>query len=244
MTANAGYHAYATGDVLTAAQVQYNLQNQTVMYFATTTARDAALTGSILVEGMVSYTPATGVMYYNGSAWTAVGSTKVFNEQKFTANGTWTAPTGVTLAWVNIVSGGGGGGADGHQFGIGIGGAGGAQYTGQFTVVPATGYTVTIGGGGAGASASASASAQGSPGSASVFGSTTIAGGLEGRAGGGGSGFAFTTTGQSSFGIGGTSGGGSAAANSGGGGGGNYVSNTACTGGTGGSGIVIVRWLA
>jgi len=75
MTANAGYHAYATGDVLTAAQVQYNLQNQTVMYFATTTARDAALTGAILVEGMVSYTPATGVMYYNGTAWTAVGST-------------------------------------------------------------------------------------------------------------------------------------------------------------------------
>ena len=74
MTANAGYHAYATGDVLTAAQVQYNLQNQTVMYFATTTARDAALTGTILVEGMVSYTPATGVMYYNGTAWTAVGS--------------------------------------------------------------------------------------------------------------------------------------------------------------------------
>ena len=74
MTANAGYHAYATGDVLTAAQVQYNLQNQTVMYFATTTARDAALTGAILVEGMVSYTPATGVMYYNGTAWTAVGS--------------------------------------------------------------------------------------------------------------------------------------------------------------------------
>ena len=78
MTANAGYHAYATGDVLTAAQVQYNLQNQTVMYFATTTARDAALTGAILVEGMVSYTPATGLMYYNGSAWASVsGSANV-----------------------------------------------------------------------------------------------------------------------------------------------------------------------
>ena len=73
-TPNAGYHAYATGDVLAAEQVQYNLQNQTVMYFATTTARDTALTG-VLVEGMVSYTPATGIMYYNGSAWTAVGGT-------------------------------------------------------------------------------------------------------------------------------------------------------------------------
>jgi len=73
MTANAGNHVYNTGDVITAAQVQYNLQTQTVMYFATTTARDAALTGSILVDGMVSYTPATGLMYYNGTAWTAVG---------------------------------------------------------------------------------------------------------------------------------------------------------------------------
>ena len=85
MTANAGYHAYATGDVLTASQVQYNLQNQTVMYFATTTARDAALTGAILVEGMVSYTPATGLMYYNGSAWTAVGGSSVPTSYGFTA---------------------------------------------------------------------------------------------------------------------------------------------------------------
>jgi hypothetical protein len=72
MTANAGYHAYATGDVLTAAQVQYNLQNQTVMYFATTTARDTAL-ATAKVDGMVSYTPATGLMYYNGTTWIAIG---------------------------------------------------------------------------------------------------------------------------------------------------------------------------
>jgi hypothetical protein len=71
MTANAGYKTFNTGDVLTAAQVQYNLQNQSVMYFATTTARDAALTGSILVDGMVSYTPATGLMVYNGTTWAA-----------------------------------------------------------------------------------------------------------------------------------------------------------------------------
>ena len=74
MTANAGYHAYNTGDVLTAAQVQFNLQNQTVMYFATTVARDAALTGAILIEGLVSYVPSTKMMYYNGSAWVAVGA--------------------------------------------------------------------------------------------------------------------------------------------------------------------------
>jgi len=68
MTANAGYHAYATGDVLTAAQVQYNLQNQTVMYFATSAARTTAI-GSVTVEGMVTYIPANGLEYYNGSAW-------------------------------------------------------------------------------------------------------------------------------------------------------------------------------
>ena len=184
-----------------------------------------------------------------GLTWSSVSipSAVALQEQQFTANGTWTAPTGVTKAWVTIVSGGGGGGASGQPGpGAGIGGAGGAQYTGQFTVVPATGYTVTIGGGGAGGSTASAYVAQGSPGTASVFGSTTIAGGLEGRAGGAnGSGFAFSTTGQSSYGIGGTVGGGSAAANSGGGGGGNYVFNSStATGGTGGSGIVIVRWLA
>lgn len=73
MTANAGYHAYATGDVLTAAQVQYNLQNQTVMYFASSAARTTALTG-VLVEGMVSYIPANGLEYYNGSAWVVVAA--------------------------------------------------------------------------------------------------------------------------------------------------------------------------
>jgi len=71
MTANAGYHAYATGDVLTAAQVQYNLQNQTTMYFASASARTTALSG-VLVEGMVSYIPANGIEYYNGSAWVSV----------------------------------------------------------------------------------------------------------------------------------------------------------------------------
>ena len=91
MTANAGYHAYATGDVLTAAQVQYNLQNQTVMYFATSSARTTAL-GAVLVEGMVTYIPANGIEYYNGTAWTAIGGAA--------AAGTL---TGTTLA-SNVVS--------------------------------------------------------------------------------------------------------------------------------------------
>jgi len=73
MTANAGYHLYNTGDVLTAAQVQFNLQNQTVMYFATSAARTTAI-GSVTVEGMVTYIPANGLEYYNGTAWTGVSN--------------------------------------------------------------------------------------------------------------------------------------------------------------------------
>jgi len=73
MTANAGYHLYNTGDVLTAAQVQFNLQNQTVMYFATASARTTAI-GSVTVEGMVTYIPANGLEYYNGTAWTGVSN--------------------------------------------------------------------------------------------------------------------------------------------------------------------------
>ena len=91
MTANAGYHLYNTGDVLTAAQVQFNLQNQTVMYFATSSARTTAI-GAVTVEGMVTYIPANGIEYYNGTAWTAIGGAA--------AAGTL---TGTTLA-SNVVS--------------------------------------------------------------------------------------------------------------------------------------------
>jgi hypothetical protein len=73
MTANAGYHQYNTGDVLTAAQVQFNLQNQSVMYFATASARTTAI-GSVTVEGMVTYIPANGLEYYNGTSWVTLST--------------------------------------------------------------------------------------------------------------------------------------------------------------------------
>lgn len=73
-TANAGYKAFATGDVLTAAQVQYNLQNQTIMYFASSTARNTALSG-VVVEGMFSYLADTNAFeYYDGAAWQSVSN--------------------------------------------------------------------------------------------------------------------------------------------------------------------------
>jgi len=74
MTANAGYHLFTTGDVLTAAQVQYNLQNQTIMYFASSAARTSALSG-VVVEGMFSYLADTNsTEYYDGAAWQSISN--------------------------------------------------------------------------------------------------------------------------------------------------------------------------
>jgi hypothetical protein len=67
---NAGYLTFNTGDVLTAAQVQYNLQNQSIMYFASAAARDAALTAGIVQEGMFAYlADSNSTTFYDGAAW-------------------------------------------------------------------------------------------------------------------------------------------------------------------------------
>lgn len=86
---NAGYRTFTTGDVLTAAQVQYNLQNQTIMYFANATARDAALGVGIVQEGMFAYLADTNTtVYYDGSAWQSFGTGDVTG---------LTAGTGITI---------------------------------------------------------------------------------------------------------------------------------------------------
>lgn len=88
-TPNAGYRTFTTGDVLTAAQVQYNLQNQTIMYFANAAARDAALTAPIVAEGMFAYLADTNTtVYYDGSAWQSFGTGDVTG---------LTAGTGITI---------------------------------------------------------------------------------------------------------------------------------------------------
>jgi len=70
--AGAGYKLFATGDVLTAAQVNTYLNEQTVMVFASSAARTSALS-AVLAEGMVSYLQDTNaVEVYNGSAWVGV----------------------------------------------------------------------------------------------------------------------------------------------------------------------------
>lgn len=88
MPSNAGYHLFNTGDVLTAAQVQYNLQNQSIMYFADAAARDTALTG-VLAEGMFAYLADTNTtVFYDGSAWQSFGTGDVTG---------LTAGTGITI---------------------------------------------------------------------------------------------------------------------------------------------------
>lgn len=72
--AGAGYKLFQTGDVLTAAQVNTYLNEQTVMVFASSAARTSALS-SVLAEGMVSYLQDTNaVEVYNGSNWVSIGS--------------------------------------------------------------------------------------------------------------------------------------------------------------------------
>ena len=87
---NAGYKLFNTGDVLTAAQVQNNLQNQTVMFFASAAARDASapLTAA-LTEGMFCYLADTDTtLYYDGTAWQSFGTGDVTG---------LTAGTGITI---------------------------------------------------------------------------------------------------------------------------------------------------
>lgn len=71
--AGAGAKLFTSGAVLTAAQVNTYLMDQTIMRFATTAARDAAFGGAgepTLAEGMFAYIDADNKLYYyDGSAW-------------------------------------------------------------------------------------------------------------------------------------------------------------------------------
>jgi len=99
-----GFRTFASGEVLTADNVQNYLMDQSVMVFAGTAARSSALPSP--ETGMVSYSTATGMQVYNGTSWVSIAPvTKV---DAFTAGGTWTVPAGVTYAIAHIRGGGGG----------------------------------------------------------------------------------------------------------------------------------------
>jgi hypothetical protein len=65
----AGYREFQTGEVLTAANVNDFLMNQSVMVFADATARTSALSG-VVAEGMLTYNKDTAQLeVYDGSAF-------------------------------------------------------------------------------------------------------------------------------------------------------------------------------
>ena len=86
--AGAGAKLFTSGSVLTAAQVNTYLMDQSVMRFANEAARTAAFGGAgepTLAEGMMSYLDDVNqVQVYNGSAWVAVsGGADILQVQVF-----------------------------------------------------------------------------------------------------------------------------------------------------------------
>ena len=70
--AGLGYKDFTVGQVLTSAEVDGYLMQQTVMKFADASARTTALS-AVLAEGMISYLNDTNaVEKYDGSAWVAL----------------------------------------------------------------------------------------------------------------------------------------------------------------------------
>ena len=66
-----GFNDFTAGDVLTAVQMD-GIMRQTVMGFASTSARDTALSG-VLAEGMYAHASDIDTLhYYNGSSWQVV----------------------------------------------------------------------------------------------------------------------------------------------------------------------------
>jgi hypothetical protein len=104
MPSNAGYRLFNTGDVLTAAQVQFNLQNQTIMFFANAAARDSALTG-VLEEGMFAYLADTNqTVFYNGTSWQSLFTGQNLTSPKEQAAISATAATGTVNVDVSTAS--------------------------------------------------------------------------------------------------------------------------------------------
>jgi hypothetical protein len=112
MAAGLGFKNFASGEVLTAADVNGYLNSQTVMVFADAAARTAAITSP--QEGMFSYLKDTNAtQYYTGSAWTNLDTTGMVNPMTttgdtiYSSSGTTPARLGIgTTGQVLTVAGG------------------------------------------------------------------------------------------------------------------------------------------
>jgi len=97
--AGAGYKLFVNGNTLSASDLNTYINQQTVMVFASTGARDTALT-SVLAEGMQCYITGTGGFYYNGSAWVAnvsASSTTTFTNKTLTSPAISGTVSGTTI---------------------------------------------------------------------------------------------------------------------------------------------------
>lgn len=78
------YKVFANGFTLNASELNTYLMNQSVMVFADSTARSAALTSP--TEGMVTYLENTNALeFYNGTAWATVGADTTLTNVLITA---------------------------------------------------------------------------------------------------------------------------------------------------------------
>jgi hypothetical protein len=92
-----GYKLWSTGEVVTAANLQNYVQNQTVMVFASAAARTTALSG-VLAEGMISYRTDSHILeIYNGTAWVAPYATPTLGSTAINSGATVTTVAGLTL---------------------------------------------------------------------------------------------------------------------------------------------------
>lgn len=87
--AGAGYKSFVAGAVLGATEVNTYLMQQSVMVFATTSARTSAI--AVPSNGMVTYITGTKTIeLYDGSGWTVIGggdSTNYPNQPVITSGG-------------------------------------------------------------------------------------------------------------------------------------------------------------
>lgn len=78
--AGAGFKTWVAGEVLTAANLNSYIQQQTVMVFASSAARSAAI-GTVVSEGMTTYlTNTNSLEVYDGATWTATGGSGGFEQ--------------------------------------------------------------------------------------------------------------------------------------------------------------------
>ena len=123
MAAGLGFKDFATGEVLTAADVDGYLM-QGIWVFDDATARDAAVTSP--QEGNSCYLKDTDqVLTYSGTAWVAVGGSAATSFASL--NGAGTALTGATTITVSGLSGY-------NKFFVAITGASSASADSAFTI--------------------------------------------------------------------------------------------------------------